>query len=106
MPRNWGPRGEYEKRHTCLCVWCDERFESAHDDAQTCSGRCRSRLARYRLATGLTPQYPPGNVTTKVAFERLIEELLAGERERRAMVEAENKAAAELMVKKIPRNWR
>lgn len=30
------------------CVFCGEHFSSKRNDRKTCSGRCRTRLARWR----------------------------------------------------------
>lgn len=83
MVKREGPRGAYEKWTTAVCVWCAEPFEVCHQDARTCSQRCRSRLARFRKLVGFEPDEPPGNVTTQTAYQLLVKELLRLEKIRR-----------------------
>jgi hypothetical protein len=83
MPRPRLKGKKYVKRDTVRCVWCFEPFETNHSNAQTCSGKCRSRLAFFRKVTGFDPDEPPGNVTAHTAYLDLVAKLLAAERVRR-----------------------
>lgn len=83
MPRNGGQRGPYNTKHTIICAWCGEAWDSVRLDRQTCSGKCRSRLMRYRQRTGLEPLEPPGEVGVEDAIKELFADLCAQERKRR-----------------------
>lgn len=74
---------ERQKKHTRICVWCDERFECSNSNAQTCGGRCRVRLSKYRTATGMEPLTPPRTAGASEAIAELVAQLLAKERIRR-----------------------
>ena len=56
----------------------------ARSDAQTCSGRCRQRMAFYVSRTGYRPDHIPGPITAQDALDLEIERLFRIERERRA----------------------
>jgi len=58
-------------------------MEVVHETAQTCSGKCRGRLYRFRQRTGLEPLEAPGDVSVEQAIATLVAELFARERTRR-----------------------
>lgn len=77
------PRGPYTRRHECRCMWCGHTFTTVREDADTCGGRCRGKVYRFRQRTGLDPETPPGELSVQTAIEELIAELFARERLRR-----------------------
>jgi len=81
--------GTHTLRHTIFCGWCNERFEASREDAKTCSGKCRSRLARLVALTGFPPDEPPGPRSVQSVYLELVQLLLARERTRRVVAERE-----------------
>lgn len=93
-------RPKTRKRETCctiLCEWCGEQKEVTRTDVKTCSGKCRSRRARFFALCGFYPDSIPGNVSVQTAYQLLILELLAREKARRELVSINNRKAAELL---------
>lgn len=68
---------------TVKCVWCDEPFDTTREDAKTCSGKCRQRLAAFVNHLGWEPDEPPGEVTAQHAIDLVILHLIYQERTRR-----------------------
>lgn len=99
------PSESREPKHTCFCVWCGERFEAVKNDAQSCSNQCRSRLRRYRKATGMDPLSPPGKLSATAAVAVLVAELLAAERRRREYQRCIDDQAAERSADEANRVW-
>lgn len=101
MPRNSGPRGPYSTKHTIKCAWCGEHHECVKLTTQTCSGRCRSRLMRYRQRTGLDPLEPPGEQSVEEAIKELFAMLCAAERVRRVKYQSLQRAKGECIYEEI-----
>ncbi len=77
-------RGRRERRHSIRCEWCAEVVEVSREDARTCSGRCRQRLAAFVRELGWEPDEAPGPMTASAAIGAEVFRLIVAEQRRRA----------------------
>jgi hypothetical protein len=78
------PRGKRDRKHSIRCEWCTEVVEVTREDAKTCSGRCRQRLAAFVRELGWEPDVAPGPMTASAAIDRELLRLVVEEQHRRA----------------------